>query len=248
MAKRSHNQYQYPDSPPAPSREKVWLMFDRIAGKYDLLNHLLSLGFDLQWRKKVNRYLPEGTPLALLDLATGTGDQILSILRQNQNIYRAVGMDMAVKMLAIARKKMEKTKFNKMVEFKTGDAGEIDFPDNSFDSVTISFGIRNFIDLEKTLSGIRRVLKPSGRLLILEFSIPENKIIRWLHLFYLRKILPLIGTLISGDDYAYRYLNQTIETFPYGEAFCSFLRKCDLTRIRSIPLTFGVVTLYQAEK
>jgi demethylmenaquinone methyltransferase/2-methoxy-6-polyprenyl-1,4-benzoquinol methylase len=231
-----------------PSREKVWLMFDRIAGKYDLLNHLLSLGFDRQWRKNVIRYLPKVNNLSVLDLATGTGDQLVAILRHHQHIRRAVGMDMAAEMLAIARKKVEKTEFNKITEFKTGDAGNIDFPENSFDSVTISFGIRNFVDLEKSLSEIRRVLKPSGRLLILEFSMPENRMIRRLHLFYLRKILPAIGKLISGDDYAYRYLNQTIETFPYGEAFCSLLRKADFTGARAIPLTFGVVTLYQAEK
>jgi len=248
MENKSHHHNQHLDSPPAPSREKVWLMFNRIAGKYDLLNHLFSLGFDLHWRKKVNRYLPVGTNLSLLDLATGTGDQLLSILRRNQKIGRAVGMDMAVDMLAIARKKVERTKLDKNVEFVTGDAGKINFPENTFDAVTISFGIRNFINLENSLSEIRRVLKPSGRLLILEFSIPENKLVRWLHLFYLRKILPVIGSWISGDKYAYRYLNQTIETFPYGEAFCSLLTRCDFTDVRAMPMTFGVVTLYQAEK
>jgi demethylmenaquinone methyltransferase/2-methoxy-6-polyprenyl-1,4-benzoquinol methylase len=234
--------------PAGPSRERVWLMFDRIAGKYDLLNHLLSFGFDLYWRKGMSGFLPPGTELALLDLATGTGDQIISVMKRSDRVKQAVAIDMSPQMLAIAGKKISRYRWRSKVKMQTGEGSKLEFPDDTFDVVTISFGIRNFMDLQHSLAEIRRVLKPAGRLLILEFSLPQNLIMRRLHLFYLRKILPVIGRIISGDDYAYRYLNETIETFPYGESFCSILSNSGFSRVKSLPLTCGIVTIYQGEK
>jgi demethylmenaquinone methyltransferase/2-methoxy-6-polyprenyl-1,4-benzoquinol methylase len=231
-----------------PSRDKVWLMFDRIAGKYDLLNHLLSFGFDLHWRKKMAGFLPAGNGLSFLDLATGTGDQLISIMNKTDRIFQAVGVDMATQMLEVAKKKIKKYKWCSKVQLKSGEGSKIDFPENTFDVVTISFGIRNFSELQRSLSEIRRVLKPAGRLLILEFSLPQNSVMRRLHLFYLRWVLPFIGRTISGDDYAYRYLNETIETFPYGASFCSLLSKSGFTQVEARALTGGIVTIYQGEK
>ena len=237
-----------PDTSPGLSRDKVWLMFDRIAGKYDLLNHLLSFGFDLRWRRKMSCFLPAGNGLSFLDLATGTGDQLISIMNQTDRILRAVGADMSAQMLEIAGKKIKKYKWHTKVQLQSGEGCKIDFPDNTFDVVTISFGIRNFSDLQLSLSEIWRVLKPAGRLLILEFSLPQNPLMRRLHLFYLRRILPFIGRTISGDDYAYHYLNKTIESFPYGDSFCALLIKSGFAQVEAKALTGGIVTIYQGEK
>ncbi len=236
------------ETSPGPSRDKVWLMFDRIAGKYDLLNHLLSFGLDLHWRKKMSCFLPAGNGLSFLDLATGTGDQLISIMNRTDRILQAVGVDMSAQMLEIAGKKIKKYNWHTKVHLQSGEGGKIDFPDNTFDVVTISFGIRNFSDLQLSLSEIWRVLKPAGRLLILEFSLPQNPVLRRLHLFYLRRILPCIGRTISGDDYAYRYLNETIETFPYGDSFCSLLSKSGFAQVEAKALTGGIVMIYQGEK
>jgi len=236
------------EPPRTPSRDQIWLMFDRIAGKYDLLNHLLSFGIDFYWRRKLARSLPAAENLVLLDLATGTGDQLISLLTHNKHIKQAVGADPSIQMLAIAEKKIRKRGFNDRIKLETGGADHIKYPDHTFDAITISFGIRNFAELEISLHEIRRVLKPDGRLLILEFSLPRNKKIRTLHLFYLRKILPRIGTCISGNSFAYHYLNETIETFPAGDSFCSILNKTGFNKIRANPLTWGIVTIYQAEK
>jgi demethylmenaquinone methyltransferase/2-methoxy-6-polyprenyl-1,4-benzoquinol methylase len=231
-----------------PSRERIWLMFDRIAARYDLLNHLLSFGFDRHWRKKLARFLPAGENLCLLDLATGTGDQLISILTEHDNIKQAVGSDLSVKMLEIAAKKIAKHGLNSIIKLITAGADKINFPDHTFDVITVSFGIRNFSNLEHSLNEMRRVLKPGGNLLILEFSLPGNKMIQKLYLFYLRKIIPLIGSWISGDEFAYRYLNETIETFPGGEMFCSLLTRAGFNNARITTLTGGIVMIYQGEK
>jgi demethylmenaquinone methyltransferase/2-methoxy-6-polyprenyl-1,4-benzoquinol methylase len=233
---------------PGPSRERIWLMFDRIAGRYDLLNHLLSFGFDLYWRKKMTCYLPVAKELTLLDLATGTGDQLIAIMNNSDCVQQVIGVDMSEQMLQIAGEKVAKYSWCSRVKLISGAADKINFPDNTFDIITISFGIRNFIDLQLWLTELRRVLKPAGVLLILEFSLPRNLIMRRLHLFYLRRVLPLAGKIISGDDYAYRYLNETIETFPSGELFCSALTQGGFKQVMARPLTCGIVTIYRGEK
>lgn len=233
---------------PAPSREKVWLMFDRIASRYDLLNRILSFGQDIRWRKKVARHLKEKNGQFLLDMATGTADQILFLLQKSQKIESAIGMDMSEKMLEIGREKIKKRQLDNRVELKTGDATDIPATSDTFDVVTITFGIRNVIDVQKGLGEMYRVLKPGGRALILEFSLPKNRLFRSLYLFYFRHILPKIGGLLSGDSYAYSYLNQTVETFPYGEAFCELMRHVHFQEVKGTPLWFGIATIYQGDK
>jgi demethylmenaquinone methyltransferase/2-methoxy-6-polyprenyl-1,4-benzoquinol methylase len=230
-----------------PSRENVWQMFDRIAARYDLLNHLLSAGQDIRWRAKVKKYLPARNDLELLDIATGTGDQLLSLLG-DKRVSAAVGVDLAMEMIRIGRKKAENRQLSDVVEFRNGDACDLDFPDNRFDVVTISFGIRNVLDLDKAISEMYRVLNDQGRLIILEFSLPRRRVLRSMYLWYFRKILPSIGSAISGDGYAYRYLNQTVETFPFGQEFCNFLLRAGFNNAQAIPLTLGVATIYVADK
>ena len=230
-----------------PSRRQVYQMFDRIAGRYDLLNHLLSAGFDRRWRKRVASLLPPGDKLHVLDLACGTGDQLIALAGSGQ-VVRGVGLDLAEQMLAIGREKISQRGFEQILSLQTGDAENLPFEQNGFDVVTIAFGIRNMTDVSRSLSEMWRVLKPDGRVLILEFSIPRRRIVRGPYLFYLRHVLPRLGALISGDSRAYRYLNETIETFPHGEEFCRVMRDAGFTGVSATPLTAGIVSIYRGDK
>ncbi len=231
-----------------PPRTGIWRMFDRIARRYDLLNHLLSLGQDIRWRKKVARFLVNKYDQYILDLATGTGDQLLYMFSCSDRIDRALGTDLALKMLDRGREKVKKRKLEDRIVLEEGDAENIQYPDNIFDAVTISFGIRNLMSVERSLSEMYRVLKPAGRVLILEFSIPQNILMRSIYLFYFRYLLPFIGSVISGDRYAYRYLNETVEGFPYGDAFCQMLRESGFENVSMYPQTFGIATIYCGDK
>jgi len=222
-------------------------MFDRIAPRYDLLNRLLSFRQDVAWRKRLARLLPDKPALRVLDLATGTGDVLLALYRQSGRVSCGVGIDMAGKMLSIGQRKIGDQRLNRRLSLVRGDAMRIAFQDASFDAVTIAFGIRNVSDVPAALEEMRRVLAPGGRALILEFSLPGNAVFRAAYLFYFRHICPRIGALISGDRYAYRYLNQTVETFPYGEAFCVLMRSARFRSVRAHPLTFGIATIYEGE-
>lgn len=223
-------------------------MFDRIAPRYDLLNRLLSAGRDVAWRRRMANFLPDRGPLHLLDVATGTGDQVFSLLASNRGVVRATGVDMAERMLDVGREKALRKGLADVVRLSTGDATALPEPDASYDVATISFGIRNVIDVPRALREMARVLKPGGRVLILEFSLPTAPVLRPLYLFYLRHVLPLVGGLLSGDLKAYRYLNVTIESFPYGEAFCRLLREAGFVEVRANPLTLGVATIYQGDR
>jgi demethylmenaquinone methyltransferase / 2-methoxy-6-polyprenyl-1,4-benzoquinol methylase len=231
-----------------PSTQESWRMFDRIAGRYDLLNRLLSGGTDVAWRRRMARHLPDRPNLNLLDMATGTGDVMLMMEGLSPNLERGVGMDMSAGMLAIGRDKIAARGLQKRFSMVRSDAVAIAAPDNTYDAATIAFGIRNVPDVPKGLSEMHRVLTPGGRALVLEFSLPANAAFRQLYLFYFRNVLPRIGGLISGDSYAYRYLNQTVETFPYGEAFCDLMRDAGFRDVKAFPLTFGIATLYQGDK
>ncbi len=217
-------------------------MFNAIASSYDGINRVLSLGMDLSWRKALADRIPSKANLSILDLATGTGDQILSILKKHPSPQKIVGVDLAQEMLAQARQKLPAS-----VELLCADALNLPFPDASFDAASFSFGIRNVENPLHSLREIYRVLKPRGRCLILEFSLPP-KPVRPFYLFYLRHLLPRIGALLSGNPNAYRYLNQTIESFPYGDAFCALLRQERFAQVQAIPLALGAVTLYLGDK
>ena len=231
-----------------PSRRDVWKMFDRIAPRYDLLNRLLSLGIDAAWRKRMIRCLPAREEMKLLDLATGTADQAITLVRGCNRIESAVGLDMAEKMIEIGREKIARLGLAEIISLATGDAGNIPKPENFCDTVTISFGIRNVVDVPKSLREMLRVLRPGGRALILEFSTPPGRAFKAVYLFYLRHILPNLGAMISGDSSAYRYLNQTIETFPSGESFCVLMRDAGFSDVKRMPLSFGIATIYQGDK
>lgn len=223
-------------------------MFDRIADRYDLLNRLLSFNQDIHWRRRMADHLPPGKEQEVLDLATGTADQLLSLFSQSDRIASAIGIDRAERMLERGRRKITQQHLEEKILLKTGDVTAIPFEADRFDTVTISFGIRNVDDLDRALHEIYRVLKRGGRVLILEFSLPKNAVARAGYLFYLRTVLPKFGSIVSGDRYAYRYLSESIEAFPYGETFCNILRKSGFIHVKRTPLTFGVVTIYQGDK
>jgi demethylmenaquinone methyltransferase/2-methoxy-6-polyprenyl-1,4-benzoquinol methylase len=231
-----------------PPRTDIWRMFDRIARRYDLLNRLLSFGQDIRWRKKVAQFLNNTDNQHVLDLATGTGDQLISLYKNSTRIERAVGTDLAVNMLEIGREKIKKQQLDNSITLKEGNVESINFADNTFDAVSISFGIRNVMNVSQSLSEMYRVLKSSGRVLILEFSIPKNRLVRKVYLLYFRYILPIVGSVISGDGYAYKYLNQTVETFPYGDNFCHLMVNAGFQKVFMYPMSFGIATIYVGEK
>jgi demethylmenaquinone methyltransferase/2-methoxy-6-polyprenyl-1,4-benzoquinol methylase len=229
-------------------KEKSFRMFDRIHKRYDVLNHLFSFGQDIIWRHKLGRGIEKKDNRQLLDLATGTGDAAFSLLKHHDRFNHAHACDMAGQMLQLARIKANKKKLSDKISFLQGDAANIPYVNDIFDIVTMAFGIRNVANPPLVLREIFRVLKTGGKTFILEFSLPANKILRKLHLFYLRHIIPGVGAVISRDKHAYRYLNKTIETFPYGESFCELMQRAGFRNVRFNPLSFGVVTIYQGEK
>lgn len=234
-------------------RERIAGMFDRIAPHYDRLNRLLSFRTDIRWRKRLVAEVQTGKPGYVLDLACGTGDVSLALWQAG---IRTVGADISGQMLAIAREKAGRLcpvggKSGNRIpapEFRLASADELPFPDNTFDAVTISFGIRNFDRRPQCFREILRILKPGGRLLILEFSKPRNRIWRHLYGFYAGNILPLVGRWISGDRTAYRYLPASVSDFPSGEAFLEEYRQCGFRETACRPLTGGIATLYTGRK
>ena len=223
-------------------------MFDQISGKYDFLNRVLSLGQDLHWRKRLNELLPAGNNLKMLDLATGTADVIISLMEDNPQIISGVGIDMAGEMLKIGQRKIENKHLSSRITLQQANAQSLPFLNDSFNLLTIAFGIRNIPDLRLCLLEMFRVTKPGGRVLILEFSKPKNLVLRSGHFFYLRYVVPIIGFLLTGHYRAYKYLNQTIESFPYGEMFCKILKQFGFKNVQAHPLMGGVATIYVGEK
>ena len=221
-------------------------MFNDISGQYDFLNHFLSFGVDYSWRRKFVRQLGEARPSVILDVATGTGDLAFAMAALKPE--RIEGIDIAVQMLDIARKKAERQPAGLKVNFSTGDAESIPFPDNTFDAVTVAFGVRNYEHLEKGLADMRRVLKPGGIMMILEFSHPGKAPFKQFYHFYSRYCIPLIGKLFSGNNLAYRYLPESVAAFPSGSDFTAILEKTGMTGIRQRPLTFGIATIYSGKK
>jgi len=228
--------------------DAVCRMFDSIAPYYVLLNHVLSFGCDFLWRRKLAKAVNNDKQLKVLDLATGTGDLLISLLRRNPNISEAVGLDISENMLAICRDRIAKHKFADRVSLVRSDAADSGLPDESFDVVTMGFGIRNTPDAFKTLCEIHRLLRQGGTVLILEFSLPSNRIIRKGYLLYLRNFVPMLGRLLSGDKNAYRYLNTSIEKFYDMDDFSALMRKAGFMDVSVTPLTFGVACIYKASK
>ena len=227
---------------------KVEKMFDTISPTYDRTNRILSLGLDQYWRRRVAKFLPKRQPLYLLDCATGTGDQLIALMEHTESVGQAVGIDLATEMLRLGRQKIKEKPYKNKVLLQEASATALPFAENTFDCATIAFGIRNVDDVPLALSEMRRVLKPGGRLVVLEFSLPKNEILKALHLFYLRKCLPYIGGWLSKNRDAYTYLNKTIEAFPSGQNFCGLLKHAGFISASAHPLTLGIVTLYVGDK
>ena len=227
-------------------KEQVAQMFDTISGNYDNLNRVISFGIDVKWRKKVLKIVSDTEPKIILDIATGTGD--LAILMSQTNAEKIIGLDISAGMLEVGKKKMEEKNLSNRIELVLGDSEKIPFEDNYFDAITVSFGVRNFENLEKGFSEILRVLKPNGVFVILETSVPDKTPYKQGYRFYSKNILPIIGKLFSKDNSAYGYLSESAAVFPYGEALNNILRKIGFIDVVAMPQTFGVATIYSASK
>ena len=228
-------------------KERSYYLFDEIASTYDLINHLLSLGLDKYWRKQMLKHISNRTQGDALDIACGTGDLTL-LLVEDPRISNVTGIDLSTKMLELGQKKIEKKRLNRSIFLEVGDGVNIPYPDHSFALVTIAFGIRNFSDPVTSLQNIYRILKPGGRALIMEFSLPKNRLFKSLYLFYFRHILPLIGRLISRHREAYRYLNKSVEDFPHGPSFIKLMEQAGFKRVQCQRLTLGIVSIYKGDK
>ena len=225
-------------------RKYVKRMFDSIAAKYDFLNHLLSFGFDIYWRKFAVKKLNLRGGENIIDIACGTGDFSLSAYREK--IVNITGVDVSLNMLKIFLKKAKKKNVENL-SLVCAEAENLPFKDGAFDACLVAFGVRNFSNLKIGLREIFRILKDRGKLVILEFSLPKSPL-KEIYLFYFRFILPLIGKLVSKHENAYRYLPESVLIFPQGENFALILKECGFRSVQMWRLTFGIVTLYLAEK
>ncbi|CAN5229334.1 bifunctional demethylmenaquinone methyltransferase/2-methoxy-6-polyprenyl-1,4-benzoquinol methylase UbiE [soil metagenome] len=227
-------------------KEQVAAMFNNISRKYDFLNHLLSFGIDIYWRKKAIRLLKKEKPEKILDIATGTGDFAIEALALNPK--EVIGVDISEGMLEVGREKIKKKNLEHKISLQLGDSEKLLFNDNIFDAVIVSFGVRNFEDLEKGLKDMFRVLKPGGTTVIIEFSRPRVFPFKQIYNFYFKAILPVIGKLISKDRAAYTYLPESVNSFPDGKDFLNILDTIGFKKTTCIPLTFGISSIYIGKK
>ncbi|MDP2424690.1 MAG: bifunctional demethylmenaquinone methyltransferase/2-methoxy-6-polyprenyl-1,4-benzoquinol methylase UbiE [Bacteroidales bacterium] len=226
-------------------KEQVRQMFNSIAGSYDFLNHFLSLGIDRRWRRRLVREVKPGAPKRILDVATGTADLALELARLKPE--KIVGVDISEKMLQIGEDKVRKRNLHNIIHLQKADSENLPFESNSFDLVTVAFGVRNFENLETGLAELHRVVRDGGTLAVLEFSMPQQFLVRQLYLFYFKQILPFLGRLISGNKSAYIYLPDSVQAFPCGQMFEQLLYKTGFIKVRSHKLHFGIATLYVAD-
>ena len=241
----SENIKPYKDSE-LGKKEQVTQMFDAISTNYDGLNRVISLGIDVKWRKKVVKFVGENHPKQILDIATGTGDLVM--MMANLNPDKIIGLDISAGMLEVGKQKINKANLSRKIAMIVGDSEEMPFENDAFDAITVSFGVRNFANLEKGIKEIARVLKPTGVLVILETSNPTKFPFKQGYKFYTNFILPLVGKLFSKDKVAYTYLSKSANSFPFGEAFNNILRKNGFSDVTHHPVTFGVATIYTARK
>ncbi|MEZ4827461.1 MAG: bifunctional demethylmenaquinone methyltransferase/2-methoxy-6-polyprenyl-1,4-benzoquinol methylase UbiE [Bacteroidia bacterium] len=234
--------YQKPD---ASKKEQVTEMFDNIAPSYDLLNHALSFGVDILWRKKAVKMLKQYSPRVVVDIATGTGDFAIEAMALQPE--KIIGIDISAEMLRIGAEKMKKRGLTQ-VEMRLGDSEALDLETNSVDAVTVGFGVRNFENLLQGMREIHRVLRPGGAAVILEPSYPTRFPLKQLFFLHFRVITPLIGKMISGDNAAYKYLPDSVKAFPNGAVFTQICREAGFAKAIYKPLTFGICSLYLLEK
>lgn len=227
-------------------KEQVATMFNNISKNYDGLNRIISFGIDVSWRKKVVKIVSKNNPQKILDIATGTGD--LALMMSRLQPKKIIGLDISEGMLAIGKQKIAKAKLSDTIDMVIGDSEKMPYKDNTFDAITVSFGVRNFASLDKGLTEIRRVLKPSGTFVILETSNPTKFPFKQGYKFYTSFILPVIGKILSNDKTAYSYLCESANYFPFGENFDNILKKNGFINTKYTPVTFGVATIYTATK
>jgi demethylmenaquinone methyltransferase / 2-methoxy-6-polyprenyl-1,4-benzoquinol methylase len=231
----------------AAKKEQVATMFNNISKTYDFLNHFLSLGIDIIWRKKAIKELKANKPQYILDVATGTGDfafEAIDILKP----LKVVGVDISTGMLQIAQEKINKRGLQQVFEVREGDSEKLLFDDNTFDAVTVAYGVRNFENLEKGITDMLRVLKPGGKAVILEFSKPKKFPVKQAYNFYFHYITPAIGKIFSKDNSAYSYLPESVAAFPDGTAFTDLMTKVGYKNTKSRPLAFGICSIYTGIK
>lgn len=227
-------------------KEQVTKMFDTISGDYDGLNRVISFGIDIKWRKKVVKLIKAQEPKTILDIATGTGD--LAIAMADTDAEKIIGLDISSGMLEIGKQKINKKGLSSKIEMVLGDSENMPFEDNTFDAITVAFGVRNFENLKNGLKEILRVLKPNGVFVILETSVPTKTPYKQGYGFYTKNVLPLIGRAFSKDRSAYKYLCESASIFPYGEALNNILREIGFINVEDFPQTMGVATIYKSSK
>ncbi|MBO3698278.1 bifunctional demethylmenaquinone methyltransferase/2-methoxy-6-polyprenyl-1,4-benzoquinol methylase UbiE [Roseivirga sp. E12] len=227
-------------------KEQVAEMFNNISHRYDFLNHFLSLGIDILWRKKAIKLLKPDQPKQILDIATGTGDFAIEALALNPD--RIVGVDISSGMLEMGKQKMKRKKVDHIIDMQMGDSEKLLFEDNTFDATIVAFGVRNFENLKQGLSDMHRVLRPGGKAVIIEFSRPRSFPMKQLYSFYFKSILPIIGKLISKDQSAYTYLPESVDAFPDGQNFLDILSAVGYKKTECRPLTFGIASIYIGQK
>jgi len=227
-------------------KEQVAQMFDNIANRYDFLNSLLSLGIHKGWRKKCVNILKSKQPKVILDVATGTGDFAIECSKLNPT--KVIGVDISEGMMSFGREKLKKLKLDSLITLENGNAETLSFDDNTFDAIVVGFGVRNFQNLEKGLANLHRILKPGGQLVILEFSYPTNWFIKTVYNFYFSYITPLIGKIFSNDNRAYTYLTESVKAFPNNQNFVAILNELNYKHTNFKSLSFGVASIYSAEK
>ncbi len=227
-------------------KEQVAEMFDNISERYDFLNHLLSLNIDKGWRRKVVKTAAAMNPDRILDVATGTGDLAIALTKAKPK--EITGIDISAGMLSVGQKKIEDRKLDHIISLAQADSENLPFEDESFDVVTVAFGVRNFENLEKGLSEIQRVLRKDGKLLVLEFSQPSTFPFKQLYKFYFKNILPGLGKMVSKDSSAYTYLPESVDAFPYGDRFITILTKLGFKKPSYKEVTMGVAMIYDATK
>ncbi len=227
-------------------KEQVAVMFDNISGKYDFLNHFLSFGIDILWRKKAIKMLNKNRPEYILDVATGTGDFAIEALKLNPE--KIIGIDISKGMLEVGRNKINKLNLQDRIELRYGDSENLPFEDNKFDAVIVAFGVRNFENLDSGLKEIYRVMTQGGKAVILEFSVPEVFPLKQLFNFYFNTVLPQIGRFISKDNAAYSYLPESVKEFPNGEDFVYLLKNVGFKKVSCNRLTFGISAIYTGQK
>ena len=231
-----------------PKKEKVQQMFDNIAPTYDKLNHIMSLSVDKLWRRHALKEIVDGTPQRILDVACGTGDSTISIARAAAEGTKVTGADISEGMMALVMEKAEKAGVGDRIDLQVADGEALPYGEGAFDRVTCAFGIRNFEHKEKGLEEFRRVLKPGGKAVILELSVPQNKVVRWVYDLYFLHILPWVGGSISGDKAAYRYLPASVHNFPAPKDFCAMMEAAGFRGVRCKTFTLGLCRMFVGER